>query len=199
MWREPEIFENIARCDVTGLLGWPLFGILPLLHEPLPHWFEPRLRPLHVVLLGLSGVLFKAIEYEYYVVLPSEVDHAIPSAFVGRAVDQQFALWSTRQKYTSTILGCVSVRDDSQGLVETCLPHILREPFPVNPAVYSFRLVVRQTDLARPEAPLKVTVCGHGPVRTGPLGQVADVSEFGNTESFVQAESHGRAFFLAGS
>src|SRR5260370_8164487 len=66
-----------------GLLGWLVFGILPLLHESLPHLFEPGLRPPYVVLLGLSGVLFKAIEYEYYVVLPSEVDHAIPSAFVG--------------------------------------------------------------------------------------------------------------------
>src|SRR5260370_6904618 len=65
-----------------GLLGWLVFGILPLLHESLPHLFEPGLRPPYVVLLGLPGVLFKAIEYEYYVVLPSEINHAIPSAFV---------------------------------------------------------------------------------------------------------------------
>jgi hypothetical protein len=44
--------------------------------------FEPDLGPPYVVFLCLSGVLFKAIEHEYDVVLPREVDHAIPSAFV---------------------------------------------------------------------------------------------------------------------
>src|ERR1035438_5956134 len=64
--------------------------------------------------------------------------------------------------HTSTFLDCVSVRDDSQGLVETCMPHVLRDLLPMNPAVDGFRLVVRRTHLARPEAPLKVTVSGHG-------------------------------------
>ena len=32
----------------------------------------------------------------------------------------------------------------------------------MNPAVSCFRMIVRQVDLARPEAPLKITVCGHG-------------------------------------
>src|SRR5260370_39382756 len=64
---------------------------------------------------------------------------------IGGAVDQQFAtlrylslLWSTRQKYTSTSLDCVSVRDDSQALVKPCLPHVLRELFPMTPAVNGF-------------------------------------------------------------
>jgi hypothetical protein len=52
----------------------------------------------------------------------------------------------------------------------------------MNPAVDGFRLVVSQTDLVRPEAPLKVTVCGHGltpierrlpPPRTTPFWWVA--------------------------
>src|SRR6266581_5999373 len=90
----------------------------------------------------------------------SEIE-SLPNVTI-RYFARALLLWSTRQKYTSTFLDCVSVRDDSQGLVETCLPHVLRELFPLNPAVDGFRLVVRQTDLARPEAPLKVTVCGHG-------------------------------------
>ncbi len=56
----------------------------------------------------------------------------------------------------------VSVRGNTQSLVETRLPNVLRESFPMNPAIDGLRLVVRQTDLARPEAPLKVTVCGRG-------------------------------------
>ena len=35
-----------------------------------------------------------------------------------------------------------------------------------------------------------------GPVGAGALGQVANVFEFGDTESFLQAESDGRALFL---
>ncbi len=32
----------------------------------------------------------------------------------------------------------------------------------MNPAVSCFRMIVRQVDLARPEAPLKIAVCGRG-------------------------------------
>src|SRR5271170_3296893 len=66
-----------------------------------------------------------------------------------------------RRKHASAFLDCVSVRDDSQGLVEVCLPHVLRELFPMNPGVDGFRLVVRQADLAGPEAPLKLDVSGN--------------------------------------
>src|SRR6266700_407457 len=98
-----------------------------------------------------------------WVKLQDSIEETRPAArrvpvFVMRAL----LLWSTRQKYSNIFLDHISVRDDSQGLIETCLPHVLRELFPMNPAVDGFRLVVRQTDLARPEAPLKVTVCGHG-------------------------------------
>src|SRR5579862_8777571 len=40
------------------------------------------------------------------------------------------------------------------------------------------------------------TIMRKARLRAGPLGQVADVFEFGDTESLVQAESHGRALFL---
>jgi len=52
-------------------------------------------------------------------------------------------------------------RDDSQGLVETDLPHVLRELLPMNPAVHGLGLGVRQTDLACPEALLKFTIGRH--------------------------------------
>jgi hypothetical protein len=74
----------------------------------------------------------------------------------GQAEPPTPPLFSSRFGGTQSWVG-----DDSQGLVKTYLPDVLPELFPMNPAEDGFRLVVRQTDLARPEALLKVTVFGH--------------------------------------
>src|SRR3984957_16406185 len=46
--------------------------------------------------------------------------------------------------------------------MESWLAQVVPELLPMNPAVSCFRMIVRQVDLARPEAPLKIVVCGHG-------------------------------------
>ena len=62
------------------------------------------------------------------------------------------------------------VRDNSQRFIESWLAQVVLELFPLNPAINNFRMVVRQVDLARPEAPLKITVCGDG---LGPIDRRA--------------------------
>lgn len=81
-----------------------------------------------------------------------------PSRLEGRVPVKTRRFIERSAESTSSLLACLSVRDDSQGLLETSLAHVPREFFPMNPAVDGFCLVVRQGELAGPEALLEIDV-----------------------------------------
>src|SRR5437899_2447524 len=77
----------------------------------------------------------------YEVVRKMSQKMQIANPFGDQRPDRQLALVlsSTRQTCPGSSLDCLPVRDDSQGVVETSLPRVLRELFPMNPAVDPFR------------------------------------------------------------
>ena len=58
--------------------------------------------------------------------------------------------------------GGVSACDDPQRFLESWLAQVAPELLPMNPSVNYFRMMIPQADFARPEAPLKIAVCGQG-------------------------------------
>ena len=48
----------------------------------------------------------------------------------------------------------------SQGLVESCLMHVVQEPFPMNLSVDEFRVVVYEVDFTGQHTPMEGLECG---------------------------------------